>query len=61
MSEQTDLRLGRELQTDDLSLKHDTIVVSAELTEQVTNALAAAALSASSGRTPLADLARARP
>ena len=63
MSEQTDLHLvlSRELQTEDLSLEHDTIVVTPELTEQVTNALTAAALNASSGRTPLADLARAHP
>ena len=62
MPEQTDLHLvlSRELQTDDLSLERDTTVVTPELTEQVTIALTAAALSASSGRTPLADLARAR-
>ena len=63
MSEQTDLRLvlSRELHTDELSLEHDTLVVSEELTQQVTEALGRAALTAVSSHTPLADLSRARP
>ena len=63
MSEQTDLHLvlSRELQTEDLSLEHDTIVVSAEVTKQVTDALGKVALTTASAHTPLADLARARP
>ena len=63
MSEQNDLHLlpSRELHTDEPSLEHDTMVVSAELTQQVTDALGRVALTAASGHTPLADLSRARP
>ena len=63
MSQQTDLHLvlSRELHTDDLSLEHDTMVVSAELTQQVTDALGRAALTAAAGHRALADLSRARP
>ena len=62
MSEQTDLHLvlSRELHTDELSLEHDTMVVSAEVTKQVGAALSAAALTASSGHTPVLELARAQ-
>ncbi len=61
MSEQTDLHLAmsRALHTEELSLEHDTIVVSPELTRQVTQALSAVAQMPGSGHTPMADLARA--
>ena len=63
MSEQANLQLAlsRALQTDDLSLEHDTMVVSPEITKQVADALGAVALSATGGHTPMAELARAQP
>ena len=61
MSEQTDLHLAmsRALQTEELSLEHDTIVVSPELTKQVTLALGAVAQMPGSGYTPMPNLAPA--
>jgi hypothetical protein len=45
MPEKTELHLilSAALQTDDLSLEHDTVVVSPELTKRVTEALCASA------------------
>lgn len=61
MSEQTDLHLilSRALHTDELSLEHDTMVVSPDLTKQVTDALRASAVSPHCGRVPMAELAPA--
>ena len=61
MSQQTDLHsiLSRELHTDELSLEHDTLVVSADVTKQVSLALSSAAQAAASGHTPVVELARA--
>ncbi len=63
MSEQTDrqLVLGHAPQRDEESLEHDTTVVSADLAEQLTDALSAAALTANCVHTPVPDLARLRP
>ena len=61
MSEQNDLHLAlsRALHTDDLSLEHDTVVVSPELTKQVSDALACVPQAPASAHTPIADVARA--
>ncbi len=58
MSEQTDLHLilSRALHTDELSLEHDTMVISPELTKQVTDALTASTVLPDCSRAPAACL-----
>ena len=63
MSKQADLHdaLSRALHTEELSLEHGTIIISPEVTKQVSNALSAAALTSVASHAPGIESARRGP